>query len=188
MRRRTLPESSGRGARATVGRGGVLRPIRPRVEPADVASRLAPVLTWEDAPGVTERSWRLVARTRDFEAWLIAWPVGGRVELHDHGRSRGAMSVIGGRLVEAVPQRQDSGRLSLVVRAARAGETLGFDAGHVHDVVNRGPEPALSLHVYSPRLRSMTFYSMEVDRLVPRRVEWTDDRFEERAAAELAVR
>lgn len=28
----------------------------------------------------------------------------------------------------------------------------------MHDVVNLGDEPALSIHVYAPRLVSMTFY------------------------------
>lgn len=172
MRRRDVPEHSGDGsAQAALG-AGVLRPIRPLLEPAEVAARLASVLIWEGTRNVLERSWRLVARTPQFDAWLIAWPAGGRVELHDHGWSRGAFSVIDGRLVETVAHREDSGRLSLVSRSISAGETLGFDAGHVHDVFNEGPEPVLSLHVYSPGLRSMTFYGVEEDRLMPRRVEW----------------
>ena len=187
MARRDLFQSSDQGLSGSAPRAEVLRPIRPSIEPEEVASRLAPALSWEGARSVTERSWRLVARTPEFDAWLIAWPSGGRVELHDHGWSRGAISVISGRLVEAVPQRQDSGRLSLVTKRASTGETLGFDAGHVHDVVNEGPEPALSLHVYSPGLSSMTFYAMEDDQLVARRVEWAFDGVEE-PAARVAVR
>ena len=33
-----------------------------------------------------------------------------------------------------------------------------FEAGHRHDVVNEGPGPAMSVHVYSPPLTTMTFY------------------------------
>src|ERR1700683_237025 len=187
MRRRDLPRASGDGSPEAANGTGVLLPIRPSLEPAEVASRLAPVLTWEGARNVVERSWRLVARTDEFDAWLIAWPAGGRVELHDHGWSRGAIRVINGRLVEAVPQRGESGRLSLVTRGVAAGETLGFDADHVHDVVNEGPEAALSLHVYSPGLRSMTFYAVEEERLVARRVEWAVDGAEE-PAGQVAVR
>ena len=185
MRRRDLPQPGGEGSPGAAH--GVLRPIRPLLEPEEVAARLAPVLTWEGARSAKERSWRLVARTPEFDAWLIAWPAGGRVDLHDHGWSRGAISVISGRLVEAVPQRDDSGRLSLVTRRASAGERLGFDAGHVHDVVNEGPEPALSVHVYSPGLRFMTFYAMEDDSLVARRVEWAVGGAEE-PAEHVAVR
>ncbi len=116
-----------------------------------------------------------MARTPDFDAWLIAWPSGGRVELHDHGNSTGAVSVISGALVEAVPWRDDTGRLSLVHHELRAGATLGFGARHVHDVTNESDGHALSLHVYSPALTSMTFYDVAGDQLVVRGVEAAAD-------------
>ena len=40
----------------------------------------------------------MVAQTPDFDAWLIAWPAGGTIDLHDHGDSRGALHVISGAL------------------------------------------------------------------------------------------
>ncbi|HEX4433361.1 MAG TPA: cysteine dioxygenase family protein [Acidimicrobiales bacterium] len=148
---------------------------RPRVNPQEVASRLAPAVHWPGALDATRRSWRLMARTPDFDAWLIAWPSGGKVELHDHGTSTGAVSVISGTLVEAVPWRDDTGRLSLVRHELHAGATLGFGAGHVHDVTNESGGYALSLHVYSPALTAMTFYEVVRDRLVVREVTLTDD-------------
>lgn len=33
-----------------------------------------------------------------------------------------------------------------------------FGSGYVHDFVNVGPGPALSVHVYSPALHSMTYF------------------------------
>jgi hypothetical protein len=147
----------------------------PRVDPREVASRLAPAVRWPGALDTESRSWRLMARTPDFDAWLIAWPRGGKVELHDHGRATGAVSVISGTLVEAVPWRDDTGRLTLVRRELHAGTTLGFAAGHVHDVTNEADEHALSLHVYSPALTSMTFYDVRGGRLVVRGVGWADD-------------
>jgi hypothetical protein len=83
--------------------------------------------------------------------------------------------VISGALVEAVPWRDDSGRLTLVRHELRAGTTLGFDAGHVHDVTNESDEHALSLHVYSPALTSMTFYELTEHALVVRDVAWSAD-------------
>jgi predicted metal-dependent enzyme (double-stranded beta helix superfamily) len=121
------------------------------------------------------RTWRLMARTPDFDAWLIAWPRGGRVELHDHGTAAGAVSVISGTLVEAVPWRDDTGRLTLVRHELWAGATLGFDVGHIHDVTNEADGHALSLHVYSPALTSMTFYDVIGDQLSVREVGWVDD-------------
>ena len=38
------------------------------------------------------------------------------------------------------------------------GSLVAFGSEHIHDVVNVGWRPALTIHVYSPRLRSMTFY------------------------------
>ena len=146
-----------------------------RVDPREVASRLAPAVHWPGALDRQRRTWRLVARTPDFDAWLIAWPSGGKVELHDHGNSTGAVSVISGVLVEAVPWRDDTGRLSLVRHEIRAGATLGFGARHVHDVTNESDGYALSLHVYSPALTSMTFYDVSGDQLVVRAVEAAAD-------------
>jgi Cysteine dioxygenase type I len=146
-----------------------------RLDPPEVASRLAPAVRWPGALDAGRRSWRLMARTSDFDAWLIAWPSGGRVELHDHGSSTGAVSVISGTLVEAVPWRDETGRLCVVRHELSAGVTLGFGSGHVHDVTNESDRPALSLHVYSPALTAMAFYDMIGDELVMRELAWSDD-------------
>jgi predicted metal-dependent enzyme (double-stranded beta helix superfamily) len=130
---------------------------------------------WPGALDAGRRAWHLVARTPDFDAWLIAWPSGGKVELHDHGTSAGAVSVISGTLVEAVPRREDSGRLSLTRHDLHAGATMGFGVGHVHDVTNESDHPALSLHVYSPALTTMTFYGVAGQQLVVREVAWSAD-------------
>jgi Cysteine dioxygenase type I len=149
------------------------------VDPYEVAGRLAPLLRWEEIPEVVERSWQLVTRTPDFDAWLIVWPAGGRVELHDHGMSRGALSVLSGTLVETVPHRDEWGRLDLLRCDLQTGVTLRFDQGHVHDVLNEGPEPAISLHVYSPALTSMTHFDLVGDQLAAREVTFTDDGWED---------
>jgi predicted metal-dependent enzyme (double-stranded beta helix superfamily) len=148
---------------------------RPRLDPREVANRLASAVHWPGALETQSRTWRLMARTPDFDAWLIAWPKGGRVELHDHGAATGAVSVISGALVEAVPWRDDTGRLTLVRHELQAGAILGFGAGHVHDVTNESDQPALSLHVYSPALTSMTFYELTENELVVRDVAWSVD-------------
>jgi hypothetical protein len=69
-----------------------------------------------------------MARTPDFDAWLIAWPKGGKVELHDHGTSTGAVRVISGSLVEAVPRRDDAGRLTLVRHELREPRSASVPA------------------------------------------------------------
>jgi hypothetical protein len=46
----------------------------------------------------------------------------------------------------------------------------------VHDVVNVCPQPAVSLHVYGPRLDAMTYYRVDErsGRLVPDRTQRVD--------------
>jgi mannose-6-phosphate isomerase-like protein (cupin superfamily) len=123
--------------------------------------------------GVRNRSWRLIAKTSDFDAWLIAWPGGAIADLHDHGGSRGALHVISGSLIETSPWHDDGGEVMLARREVHAGVTLAFGAGHVHDVRNEAAVHALSLHVYSPPLTSMIYYDRSGDRLIPRDNEWS---------------
>jgi Rrf2 family protein len=104
----------------------------------------------------TERWYALLAANDTFEAWVIGWPVGGAIELHDHGGSSGAVHVVRGALEEASTNRVS--RTALARARVGEDESITFGADHVHDVVNLGDEPALSIHVYAPRLVSMTFY------------------------------
>ena len=140
------------------------------VDPATVARWLSLDVSWPGAMEVTERSWGLIAQNGEFDAWLIAWPRGGIVDLHDHGDSRGALHVISGSLVETTPSRM-GGRVAFARRELHAGVTLTFGVGHVHDVRNEAPAHALSLHVYSPPLTAMTHYDQIEDRLRAREVE-----------------
>jgi mannose-6-phosphate isomerase-like protein (cupin superfamily) len=138
------------------------------VDPDRIAGRLAPAVRWAGAFEAGVRRWRLLARTDDFDAWVIAWPQGGRVELHDHGPSRGALVVLEGSLVESVPWRDDGGMLTLARNLVRPGRILRLDAGHVHDVTNESRQPALSVHVYAPPLAAMTHYDIVGNRLLRR--------------------
>lgn len=49
---------------------------------------------------LSERAWVLLAVTDLFEAWVIGWPTGGKIDLHDHGPSSGAIVVASGILTE----------------------------------------------------------------------------------------
>jgi hypothetical protein len=40
------------------------------------------------------------------------------------------------------------------------GGSISFGGHHVHDIVNGGAVPAISVHVYAPRLTSMTYYQL----------------------------
>lgn len=94
------------------------------------------------------------------EAWVIAWPPGGAIELHDHGASAGAVVVAAGELVETSVVPQPSGGFVQRASTVRAGGSLRFAQRHIHDIVNMSAQAAISVHVYSPRLTSMTYYRL----------------------------
>jgi Cysteine dioxygenase type I len=164
------PTTSPPTARPTVHRSR--RPIVDGVDLLAIAQGLAGSATsWPGMTEPVERCWRSVAATDRFEAFVIAWPVGCAIELHDHGPSAGAVVVASGSLVETSVGRGD-GTLTVTSASIPTGGYVVFEPGHVHDIVNDGPEPALSVHVYSPVLSTMTFFDVVGDhRLVSLRTE-----------------
>jgi predicted metal-dependent enzyme (double-stranded beta helix superfamily) len=144
------------------------------MDPTVIADRLAPAIDWPGAEHFAKRTWRQVAAAPQFDAWLIAWPSGGRLEFHDHGRSAGSIAVVRGALTETVPWRNDAGRLGIATRTLEAGPAVWLPPGHVHDVTNDATEVAISLHVYSPALTQMTRYAI-VDNELVAKIEGTAD-------------
>src|SRR4249919_2904047 len=90
-----------------------------------------------------------LAREHEFEAWLLTWLPGQGTDWHDHGGSGGAFVVLQGAVVEGTAVHG-------VVRGTRhihrRGVAHAFGPDYVHRVTNEGPDPAVSLHVYAPRL------------------------------------
>jgi Cysteine dioxygenase type I len=108
--------------------------------------------------GRHQRSWVLLAVTDLFEAWAIGWPPGGRIELHDHGPSTGAVVVATGSLTETVLKPTARGTSLITTRTVPAGGHRRFGPGYVHDLGNDGREDAVSVHVYGPKLTTMSYY------------------------------
>ncbi len=142
-----------------------LRSVLPRAldEPlppdvlADLAARAGRRLARFDPDPVAPPGgrWHVRLRVTDhYDVWLIGWGVDSRVELHDHGDSAGAISVVRATLTEHTP-RPGGGFRS---HAITTGALHPFAAGAPHDVANEGPDTAMSVHVYSPPLTSMTYY------------------------------
>jgi hypothetical protein len=113
--------------------------------------------------GVTERSWVLLAVTDLFEAWAISWPAGGSIELHDHGRSHGAVVIAAGALVETTVRVSRGGVAVIGSHRLSAGEHRRFGPHYVHDLTNDDALPAVSVHVYGPRLTTMSYYGLSTD-------------------------
>lgn len=90
----------------------------------------------------------------------MAWLPGQGTELHDHGGehrpSEAGFTVVSGRLREyAVVPGLFPGLSS---REVTAGESVAVSPRTVHAVRNDGAEPAVSVHVYAPRLELMRAY------------------------------
>jgi cysteine dioxygenase type I len=123
------------------------------------------------------RRWHTRLRTGAYvDVWLISWPRHQAAELHDHGGSIGALTVVRGTLTEHRWLPGPGGSGALVPRRLGTGAGAGFPLGYLHDVVNLDPAPALSVHAYSPPLTAMSYYEID-DNNAPRRVRTllTDD-------------
>jgi hypothetical protein len=81
--------------------------------------------------------------------------------LHDHDDSAGAVVVVDGELVETLVAHQADGSVTTTTRRMATGTSWSMGRRHVHDVVNDGSTPAVSVHVYAPRLTSMTHYRID---------------------------
>jgi Cysteine dioxygenase type I len=105
---------------------------------------------------LSERYCRRLRRDDDHEVWLICWDLGQDTLLHDHGGSSGSFAVAQGGLIE------DYGAVSvprLRTRRHLAGSSVGFGADYIHNLVNVGLQPTVSIHAYAPALRLMNFYT-----------------------------
>jgi hypothetical protein len=117
-----------------------------------------------DGLPLDERWYRRLYGDDELDLWLISWVPERSTELHDHGGSLGALTVVSGALEET---RWD-GR-GLRQRTLEAGDQAAFPLGWVHDVVRAGIEdtavvspapPTLSVHAYSPPLTAMSYYDV----------------------------
>ena len=160
--------------------------LRTSVDMTETARRLArQQAIWRglvDFDPVSRYYARLLA-DRDHEAWLLTWLPGQGTPWHDHGGSAGSFVVLQGTLTEEVAGFRNAPDLGDVRRATGPGVLLSpgdqrtFGTRHLHRVTNAGPDPAVSLHVYAPRLSAMTNYRavdglLEVDERAEAGVDW----------------
>jgi hypothetical protein len=118
-----------------------------------------------------ERWHQRIYRDRRVDVWLISWLPTQGTQLHDHGGSSGAFTVLDGELTESVV----TGGSRLCDHARRDGESVGFGDKYVHDVRNLSDAPAVSVHAYSAPLTTMNFYDLADGRLERLGTLVTDD-------------
>ena len=111
----------------------------------------------------------------ELDIWLISWVKDHSTELHDHGGSLGALTIVSGSLDEF---RWDGEALRR--RRLAAGDQAAFPLGWVHDVVWAPASlgivtPTVSVHAYSPPLTAMSYYEVTNRNTLRRsRTELTD--------------
>jgi hypothetical protein len=105
--------------------------------------------------GAEERWWTRLRGDDTVDVWLLTWVTDTGTDLHDHGDSAGAFTVVTGALEEVRP---DGPNGELLVTTLHTGDVRVIEEGVVHDVRSPSLAPAISIHAYSPPLREMTFY------------------------------
>lgn len=120
-----------------------------------------------------EERWHVrLLRDERVDIWLISWTTDQGTQLHDHGGSAGAFTVITGALSEA---SWDPVTDQLTEQPVAAGDAVAFGPAYLHDVRNVHFDTAVSVHAYSPPLTHMNFYDVVDGRLAPLAKIWTDD-------------
>jgi mannose-6-phosphate isomerase-like protein (cupin superfamily) len=116
-----------------------------------------------------ERWWTRLHSDESVDIWLLTWVRDTGTDLHDHGDSAGAFTVVSGLLEEVRPGVDGS----LAVTKIQVGEVREVERGAVHDVRSPSRTPAISIHAYSPPLREMTFYEQRDSGPTPTRTVTT---------------
>jgi quercetin dioxygenase-like cupin family protein len=88
-------------------------------------------------------------------AWLICWMPGHDTGFHDHDHSSGAVTVVSGQ----VREERIAADFKVTGTTYGSGEVFAFQSGDIHRMLHVGDEPAVSIHVYSPRLQVMGAYA-----------------------------
>jgi len=93
------------------------------------------------------------------DVWLLTWLPGQVTDLHDHGDSAAAFTVVHGAFDEVRPTM--TGGRSITRRCA--GAAARIEPGVIHDVRAVDGDPAISIHAYSPPLERMTYWESGPD-------------------------
>lgn len=123
-------------------------------ECAELAQRAARLVDLGSLERDEAGSTRMLWRTADSEAWLNTWWSARDSGFHDHDGSSGGVYVLEGSvtseaLVVGAPRR---------VREFLSGDAFSFGGNAIHRVDHR--RGAVTIHVYSPPLRSIGHYEL----------------------------
>ena len=112
------------------------------------------------------RRYELVYEDDRMDAWVLSWMPGQGTGFHDHYISAVGLAVAAGGVREDL---MVYGRDEIPLHL-RAGDTRQGGPGYIHRVTHETGEPAVTIHVYSPRLDWVGQYRLGDDGIVRREV------------------
>jgi predicted metal-dependent enzyme (double-stranded beta helix superfamily) len=131
------------------------RSVGPERLEAVLASLVASLVPDAAIPGTGRRYERLdvgADLAGLVDGWLIAWPPGMGLGMHDHQGSDAVLAVVRSSLRERY-----LAPTGVRQRSLRPGRPVRLAPDHVHEVVNTSVLEAVSVHLYSPPLRDTSF-------------------------------
>ena len=122
----------------------------------------------------THRRYELLYEDGRMDAWVLSWMPGQGTGFHDHAVSAVGICCVQGTVREALLR---SGAPE-IEHDVGVGDRRRGGAGYIHRVRHGGGEPAVTIHVYSPRLDEVGQYRVDVHGIMrreaaPGRVELT---------------
>jgi hypothetical protein len=113
------------------------------------------------------RRYELVYEDERMDAWVLSWMPGQGTGFHDHWISSVGLCVADG----AVREDQMRYGMPAVERTLTTGMTRRGNPSYVHRVQHADGAPAVTVHVYSPRLDWVGQYRIDDDGTVRREVQ-----------------
>jgi hypothetical protein len=147
-------------------RGGVLDPEELEEVARGIAVR--PEI-WEPLvhADTERRRYELVYEDERMDAWVLSWMPGQGTGFHDHYISSVGVCVARGRI------REDQMRYGMpaIERELSPGDSRRGNPAYIHRVQHWDGAPAVTIHVYSPRLDWVGQYRIDDDGVIRREVQ-----------------
>jgi cysteine dioxygenase len=123
-------------------------------------SLLHKVPEYKTAPQQLPYGRNVIYSTEYLEVIVIHIPASGATAIHNHGASIGTACLIEGSLVNTMFRLGAEGYpVAQKDDFIRAGEYFEAPCEQIHQLCNPFHKPAVSIHVYSPPLRTVNRYS-----------------------------
>jgi hypothetical protein len=149
-----------------VPHGGILSPDELEQVARGIAARpeiWRPLARTDDG----RRRYELVYEDDRMDAWVLSWMPGQGTGFHDHWISSVGLCVADGEI------REDQMRYGLpaIERTLGPGMSRQGNPSYIHRVQHAAGAPAVTVHVYSPRLDWVGQYRIDDDGVVRREVQ-----------------